>query len=116
MLRLMLNVLLLLLANVAAAAPSLVECGEGAVLSGPRAGSAPSDDAGIITTGTGDPSSCVLMFEQVRPRVCAVRWKVQVPYMPQGSTIVTPENIIMEQKPRSNASISYACLTPPVLQ
>jgi hypothetical protein len=114
--RLIFIVFLLLSASAASAAPSLVECGEGAVLSGPRVGSPPSDDAGIITTGTGDPSSCVLMFEQVRPRVCAVRWKVQVPYMPQGATIVTPESIIMEQTPRSNASISYACLTPPVLQ
>lgn len=104
---------LLMFSGPALSAPVLSDCGMSPVLAGIAEGRPATDISGNITTGGGDPETCILTFEVPdRRRFCVVRWNPATPYI-RGMYVVDRDKITMTQPPRSRASIFYVCREVP---
>lgn len=106
--RIIIAIVFLMFSGPALSAPVLSDCGTSPALAGIAGGRPATDISGNITTGDGDPETCILTFEVPMRRFCVVRWNPATPYI-RGMYVVDRDKITMTQPPRSRVSIFYVC-------
>lgn len=84
-------------------APGLSSCGTNPAITG-------NNQAGVITMGTGSPTSCTLTFAPANPFAsvpsCVVSWQVNVASMQYA---VSQGGIVLTQTATSSNKVNYFC-------